>query len=176
MNCCVCGVEITDNNIYPSCIKRHHYICKLCQNKANKKNKKRNSILYKERHKEDIKKYNSEYASRPEVVSHRKEYSQQYYLNNKELILTRNSNWWKSSSGKEFCKKHNAVRREMGFIPLNDCSIDGWVGHHLDLDYVIFIPEELHTSTYHSVTKDINMNIINDKVYEWFVDYYFKGV
>jgi hypothetical protein len=87
-------------------------------------------------------------------------------------MLVRNSSWWKSPQGKEFNRKHNATRRERGFIPLNNYSVDGWVGHHIDYNYVIYIPEELHKSTYHSVTKNINMDVINDKVYEWFIDYY----
>lgn len=75
--------------------------------------------------------------------------------------------------GKKLAKARSyAKRKQFGFVPLNDCSIDGWVGHHLDLNYVIFIPEELHKSIWHSVTKDVNMDIINDKVYEWVVNYY----
>jgi len=72
--------------------------------------------------------------------------------------------------------RHTAARKQFGFIPLNSCEVDGWVGHHIDLNYVIFIPEKLHKSIYHSITKDINMNIINDKVYDWFVNYYLKGI
>jgi len=70
--------------------------------------------------------------------------------------------------------RSNAKRKQFGFIPLNNPEVDGWVGHHIDWDYVIFIPEKLHKSVYHSVQKDINMDIINDRVYEWFVDYYFR--
>lgn len=70
--------------------------------------------------------------------------------------------------------RHTASRKQFGFIPLNDCDVDGWVGHHIDWNYVIYIPEELHKSVYHSVSKNINMDIINDKVYDWFTEYYFK--
>jgi len=72
--------------------------------------------------------------------------------------------------------RSQAKRKQFGFIPLNECLVDGWVGHHLDLNYVIYIPEELHKSIWHSVTKDINMNIINDGVYEWFINEYFQKV
>ncbi len=71
--------------------------------------------------------------------------------------------------------RHASHRKQFGFIPLNECLVDGWVGHHIDWNYVIFIPEKLHKSIYHSVTKDVNMDIINDKVYDWFVEYYLKG-
>jgi len=72
--------------------------------------------------------------------------------------------------------RQTAVRKQFGFIPLNSCDQDGWVGHHIDFNYVIFIPEELHKSVWHSVIKNINMNLINDKVYEWFMEYYFGGL
>jgi len=81
---------------------------------------------------------------------------------------------WKGGRNLSNARQHAKRKRSLGFIPLNDCREDGWVGHHIDYDYVIYIPEELHKSVWHSVTKDINMNIINDKVYEWFVSVYLK--
>lgn len=71
--------------------------------------------------------------------------------------------------------KHDQKRRLLGFILLNNPEQSDWVGHHLDYNYIIFIPEELHKSIWHSVTKDINMDVINDKVCEWFMEYYFGG-
>jgi len=72
--------------------------------------------------------------------------------------------------------KSRLKRKELRFkyIPLNDCIEDGWEGHHIDKEYVIFIPGWLHKSVWHSVTKNINMDIINDKVYEWFINEYLK--
>lgn len=79
---------------------------------------------------------------------------------------------WKGGS-----KISNAVqrhkRRQRGFIPLNSPDVDGWVAHHLDYNYVIYIPEELHKSVWHSVVKNINMDKINDKVHNWVINYYF---
>ncbi len=92
---------------------------------------------------------------------------------NRDKHLGKKSSVWKG--GKKFAiARANQKRRHglFGFIPLNNCEIDGWVGHHIDYNYVIYIPYELHHSIYHSVTKDINMNMINDKVYEWFIEYY----
>ena len=51
-------------------------------------------------------------------------------------------------------------RRGFGFIPLNDKFI-GSVGHHLDREFVVYIPEEIHKSIWHSVARDINMEKIN---------------
>ncbi len=87
--------------------------------------------------------------------------------------LGKDSPNWKGGEKLARARKH-AKRKRFGFIPLNECEVDGWVGHHLDWDYVIYIPEELHKSVCHSVIKNINMDIINDKVYDWFIDYYFR--
>jgi len=70
--------------------------------------------------------------------------------------------------------KRRCVRKQFGFIPLNECKEDGWVGHHIDKDYVIFIPEELHKNVWHSQKNQDSMDRINDVVYEWFVNYYLK--
>lgn len=79
---------------------------------------------------------------------------------------------WRGGKKLSCARAHHKRRNNFGFIPLNSPEIDGWVAHHLDYNYVIFIPIELHRSIYHSVTKNINMDIINDRVYEWFVNYY----
>ena len=83
---------------------------------------------------------------------------------------------WKGGYKLKVARAHAKRKNLFGFIPLNNPEIDGWVAHHLDYNYVIFMPEELHKSVYHSVIKDINMDIINDKVYEWFVEYYLKVI
>lgn len=69
-----------------------------------------------------------------------------------------NHNW---NGGYDICRaRREKVRREFGFIPLND-KFAGSDAHHLDEEFVVYIPHELHNSIYHSVTKDINMEEIN---------------
>ena len=51
-------------------------------------------------------------------------------------------------------------RRGLGFIPLNDW-FPGCEAHHIDKEFVIHIPKEMHRSIYHSVTQNINMEKIN---------------
>lgn len=85
------------------------------------------------------------------------------------------SHTWKGGRKIAVAKSNAKRKRMLGYMPLNFCEVDGWVGHHIDYNYVIFIPEELHKSVYHSVSKNKNMDIINDKVYGWFINYYFKG-
>ena len=57
-------------------------------------------------------------------------------------------------------KKHDAKRREFDFIPLNPYK-EGYVFHHLDKVYGIYMDADVHKSIWHSVTKDINMDAIN---------------
>ena len=52
-------------------------------------------------------------------------------------------------------------RRNFSFIPLNDW-FPGCERHHIDREFVIHIPKEMHRSIYHSVIKNINMDLIND--------------
>jgi len=64
-----------------------------------------------------------------------------------------------------------ARRKSLGFIPLNDCDDDSWVGHHLDKEYVLYIPKELHTSIGHKQSNQGSMDVINDAVFDWYVKY-----
>ena len=53
------------------------------------------------------------------------------------------------------------INRNFGFIPLNEW-FEGCEAHHIDKEFVIHIPKEMHRSVWHSVTKNINMDKIND--------------
>ena len=70
-----------------------------------------------------------------------------------------NPNWKGGSdaSSARTLKKH----KEFGFIPLNERFI-GCEAHHIDKEFVIYIPKEMHKSIWHSVIKDINMDKINN--------------
>jgi hypothetical protein len=57
--------------------------------------------------------------------------------------------------------KQNAQRRrELGYKLLNTFSV-GCVGHHIDKENVIYIPETIHRSIRHSVIRNENMDVIN---------------
>lgn len=80
----------------------------------------------------------------------------------------KNPNW---KGGKKLTNaRRNAKRRKLfGFIPHNKHQ-ENFHGHHLDFNHVIFIPMELHQSIRHSVTRNINMDLINDIVCNWFLN------
>ena len=54
----------------------------------------------------------------------------------------------------------NRRRRDLGFIPLNT-YFAGSEAHHLDENYVVYIPQELHRSIRHCLATGKNMEVIN---------------
>ncbi|MCX6749821.1 MAG: hypothetical protein NTZ83_00005 [Candidatus Pacearchaeota archaeon] len=91
------------------------------------------------------------------------EYDKQRYLENCEQMKQRNEQWRLEhpKRTRELERRHeNKRERNLGFIPLND-YFEGSEAHHLDKNYVIYIPEEVHHSIYHSILRDINMDEIN---------------
>ena len=64
-------------------------------------------------------------------------------------------------------KKHIAKRRRsLGFIPLNKYFL-GADGHHINYNYVIYIPKTLHRSVWHSLSSGVGMEKINRKAFEF---------
>lgn len=86
-------------------------------------------------------------------------------------ITGENHSGWKGGR-KASRVRDKAKRRQLGFIPINECEVDVWVGHHVDYNHVIYIPKEMHTSIAHSVLRNKNMEKINQKVFEWAAMYY----
>lgn len=76
-----------------------------------------------------------------------------------------NNPLWKGGRSMSWTR-HNGKRRDMGFIPLNK-PFPGSEGHHLDADYVLYIPDELHHNTYHNLTTGQGMEEINDLAIEF---------
>lgn len=101
---------------------------------------------------------------------------------NKSEILKGKHNSIKTEWKKgEHCGKYNKHwnggreaylrrRRSLGFILINNKFL-GSEGHHLNEEYVLFIPKELHRSIIHNVKIGYNMEEINNLAIEW----YFKG-
>jgi hypothetical protein len=109
-------------------------------------------------------------------MSNKKVYDKQYYLENKEERKERSRQWRfdhreetdkyyrdnreekikyikqysQTPKGKIVYRKHDAKRRQLGFIPLNEPFID-CEGHHISQNFVIYMPKELHQSLYHNI-------------------------
>lgn len=122
-------------------------------NEQNKQHKQ-----WQETHSEQVKQYMKQW--RLEHPEYMKQYRQQHYQQNKDEILKHCKEYMKTLNGKIAHKKHNYKRRELEFISLNVWKEDT-VFHHLDKVYGIYIPEEIHKSIWHSLSKNINMDEIN---------------
>ena len=67
---------------------------------------------------------------------------------------------WKGGSKLSTARSH-AKLKGRGFIPLNEW-FEGSVGHHIDEEFVIFIPEKMHRSVLHRLKTGQNMDEINE--------------
>lgn len=64
-------------------------------------------------------------------------------------------------------QRNQAKRRLLGFTPLNEPFV-GSDAHHIDAEYVIFIPSELHDSVRHNQWTGWGMEQINSLAFAWF--------
>lgn len=74
---------------------------------------------------------------------------------------------WKGGPG-VFNRKKNAKRRVLGFIPINS-PFPSCEGHHLDPDYVLYIPRDLHQKNKHNIWTGRNMQRINTLAVQWWM-------
>lgn len=107
--------------------------------------------------------------------------NREYYLNNKEFVSKVNSNWRnahqdivrsikrkykKTYKGKITTAKHYDKRRYMGSILLNNWFV-GCNRHHINKDYIICIPKEIHILYHHDHKKPETMTLINIRAFEY---------
>lgn len=97
------------------------------------------------------------------ILENRKKY---YYANHEEE-LNRAKNYRKTPEGKIAMDRcTNKRKREMGYLPLNK-PIENSHGHHIDIEHVIYIPDELHKSISHNVFTGKNMDTINFRAWDY---------
>jgi hypothetical protein len=76
---------------------------------------------------------------------------------------------WRKAHSKAYAlldHKHAAKQRGLDFIALNE-PFENSVGHHIDEELVVYVPQELHASIRHSIRTGKNMQEMNDKVFAW---------
>ena len=100
-------------------------------------------------------------------MSYAKQYKKKWAQNNPEKVKIRNKKWQKENPEKYaiICKKHARKssarrRRDLGYTPVNKMEA-GEVGHHVDKNLVVYIPENLHKSIVHSQKNLRSMKEIN---------------
>ena len=121
---------------------------------------KENIIRYREENKDYIGNYQK---------THQKEIKktkQKYYLFRKSEILKQNKKYSKTAKGKTAIRKTQAKRRQLDFIELNEHFNDS-EAHHIDKEFVLYIPRELHRSVFHNVWTGKGMEEINEMAIEW---------
>lgn len=72
----------------------------------------------------------------------------------------------KTKKGKETQHRKDAKRRNLDFIELNE-EFEGSEAHHIDKEFVLHIPKELHHSVWHNVWTGQGMKEINDLAFEF---------
>jgi len=95
--------------------------------------------------------------------SHKEEkaiYDRLYVKEHKEKHEENGRRNRKTDKGKKMVKKGNAKRRKLGFIPLNQ-PFEGSNGHHINIEEVFYIPQEVHRSVVHNVFSGKGMEEIN---------------
>jgi ATPase subunit of ABC transporter with duplicated ATPase domains len=153
-------------------------ICKRCgkeyrsTSNSQKYCEKCRSIIVREYNRQYAKQWRKEYSEykkqydrqwRKEHPNYDKEWSRQWTIKNSEKRIHSVRKWEKNhpEKYKEIMKRRsNKRRRSFGFIPLNSYK-EGYVFHHLDKVYGVYIPEEIHQNISHSVLRNINMDTIN---------------
>ena len=95
-----------------------------------------------------------------------KELTKKWRLAHLEHCKKRIKQYYKTPTFKILTRKYNANRRKFGFVPLNK-PFEGSQGHHIDESGVIYMPEEMHQSIYHSVLQNRNMREINKLAFLW---------
>lgn len=108
------------------------------------------------------------YASHPEW---QKQYRKQHYQDNKDDILGKCKQYRQTPNGKLANKrKNNKRKRELGYNILNEAdSINPeYVGHHMNQEYVLFVPKWLNEMIPHSVSTNKNMDKINSIAIDWY--------
>lgn len=139
--------------------KKYHRQYNRQYYKDHKKQLKEHSLEYYRNHKkqqrECQRKYRLEHLEQ-EKKTH-KEYSKKWFKEH-------------SKQTKEYWAKHRHKRRGLGYIPLNE-SFKGSVRHHIDFECVVYIPNELHNSIRHNIWTGRNIELINDKAFEWLIEH-----
>lgn len=139
--------------------------------------------LYTQAHEQQVKEYQKKY--RAEHKDKQREYIKNWKQQNPERKKELNRKWAKAhpeyrrKKEKEWCKtekgklnqhrkntRRKAYRRKLGAILLNQ-PFEKSVGHHINKDTVIYLPEELHTSVKHNLRTGLNMELINKTALEW---------
>jgi len=157
--CVICGKEFISTGY-------HQKYCKECRVLAKKEQDKKRQKANPEKARAASKKWREANLEKANA-SQRK-----YYKANSEKRKEAHKKWKKNNREQylELERKSNNKRhRNLGFVPLNEW-FKGSVSHHVNKNYVIYIPEELHRSIWHRQGDWNSMLAINKLAFQYLID------
>jgi hypothetical protein len=161
----------TSNTLKPYSSKKIWCICNVCKEKRLIQYRNYTNLCLKCSHKtDDYRKKQSKNNSGKNHPMYGKHHSNETKQKQSKALIGKNNPRWKGGKKLRFARMSAKRRKLFGFIPHNKPQKD-FHGHHIDLNHVIFIPKELHMSISHSVINDINMDLINNLVCDWYLEY-----
>ena len=89
-----------------------------------------------------------------------KTYKKAWYKAHPEQAKANVRKYSKTEKGKSANNKRHANRRALGFVELNE-HFPNSEAHHIDKEFVIYIPAKMHQSIPHNVFTGKNMGEIN---------------
>jgi len=126
----------------------------------------KNSKEYRLIHIKEIKKREKKYYQlhTQEILIKKKEYYQQ----NKERIKCYQREHNRTETRRKNDRNRYANRKNLSFIPLNE-PIEGIEcdAHHINNNYIFYIPKNIYQKIYHNVKTNKNMKIINSIAYSF---------
>ena len=146
--------------------QEHKEVISKCYQENKEKKLDYNRKWYKG-HKEKSKQYRK--VNHQQLLEYSRKYRQehkeeikQYQKANRQRLLNLTKQWKINHPGKmkEMTVRRTSKRRGLGFSPLNKPFKDS-IGHHINKNDIIYIPEELHRSISHSIKTGRNMKEIN---------------
>jgi len=149
-------------------------ICKRCKKEFKPANP--NQIYCKECGIVVREEYNKEY--RKGHLKETREYNKQYKAKHKKEIKEYRAShkeeakqYLRTPAGKKANKRHSSRHRQLGFIPLND-YFEGSESHHMNKEFVVYIPKEMHRSVWHCLKTRQGMAKINTLAFKYLLGNY----
>lgn len=180
--CQVCHVELNETNWSPCQIRRNRHICKKCDTEKSMEYYHAHEIeiratnpgkckQYYRLHKDKMKTQAREHylKNKDSIQKYHREYGKNYRKTTraKELNKKAQKKFRQSPKGKvKDAKSKSKRKRNLEFIKLNEW-FEGAHAHHIDRRYVLYIPQDIHTSIWHSLEKADLIKKINNLVFDW---------
>ena len=143
--CKLCGKVIPQRNYCPKCrgqiFRKRHPNYEKNYYSMHKKEKALSYRKWKSKNREKLREIKRQWRiNNPTLVKQEKT---RYYKCHKSIIIQAINKYRKTLLGKIRRIKENSKRRKYGNVFLNE-PFENSSGHHIDNNYIVFIPKEIH--------------------------------